>query len=124
MTIARTTLIQRCVERLAQDGPVAREELLRFTHERLLVMVQNLMARYPRLRRWEQSDDILANVHVRLLKCLDRVTVTSVVDLHWYHGLRQGEVAALLNVSLDTVKRRWMVAKVRLAARLGRHASA
>ena len=42
-----------------------------------------------------------------------------VMDLHWYHDLSQKEVAALLGVSERTVKRRWVAAKARLAARLG-----
>ena len=199
MGIAHTTAIQRCIERLDANHADAREELLRLTYDRLLVMIRGLMARYPRLRRWEQSDDVLANVHVRLLRCFDRVAVVSachflslaatnmrrelidlcrhyygdeglgtnhatpcndgegeaalaqeagrgrddpailaewaelhehvarlpdeereVMDLHWYHDLSQREVAALLCVSLKTVKRRWVAAKARLAARLGR----
>ncbi len=36
-------------------------------------------------------------------------------DLLWYHGLSQAEAAALLNVSVRTVKRRWHAARLRLA---------
>jgi RNA polymerase sigma-70 factor (ECF subfamily) len=162
-------------------------------------MIRSLMSRYPGLRRWEQSDDILQNVHVRLLRCLDQISIGSardflclaatnmrselidlsrhyygeegsgknhatphggddgncdldhqvtagredpailaewaelhdhiaqlpdeereVIDLHWYHGLSQREAADLLGISLKTVKRRWVAARARLAARLGR----
>lgn len=191
MAIAHTTVIQRCIDRLYTNHPGAREELMRVAAERLLVMVRGLMLRYPGLRRWEQSDDVLQNVQIRLLRCLDQLPVASardflrlaavnmrrelidltrhhfgdegggshhatppadwagsaaaggddpavlaewaelhaligqlpeeereVMDLHWYHELNQHEVAALLGVSERTVRRRWVSAKVRLAARL------
>jgi RNA polymerase sigma-70 factor (ECF subfamily) len=35
-------------------------------------------------------------------------------DLIWYHGLSQEEAAAVLNVSLRTVKRRWREARLKL----------
>jgi RNA polymerase sigma-70 factor (ECF subfamily) len=42
----------------------------------------------------------------------------AVVDLLWYQGLTQAEVANLLNISAATVKRRWMKARLRLQASL------
>ncbi len=42
-----------------------------------------------------------------------------VFDLLWYHGLTQEEAAELLRVSLSTVKRRWLTARVKLADSLG-----
>jgi RNA polymerase sigma factor (sigma-70 family) len=41
-----------------------------------------------------------------------------VVDLLWYQGMTQSEAAALLEVSLPTVKRRWLSARLRLQAAL------
>jgi RNA polymerase sigma-70 factor (ECF subfamily) len=41
-----------------------------------------------------------------------------VFDLHWYLGMTQPEVAALLGVSSRTVRRRWQEACVRLGAAL------
>lgn len=195
MPIAHTTAIQRCVEQLNTNASGAREELLRIAYDRLLAMIRGLITRYPGLRRWEQSDDVLQNVQIRLLRCFDQVPIASareflglaatnmrrelidlarhhfgkegagknhatplgdgipismpagrdhdpailaewaelhdhvaqlpgeereVMDLHWYHDLSQHEAAAILGVSVKTVKRRWMAAKVRLAARLGR----
>ncbi len=43
-----------------------------------------------------------------------------VVDLLWYHGLTQPEAAEVLNLSLATVKRYWMAARLRLATCLPR----
>jgi RNA polymerase sigma-70 factor (ECF subfamily) len=184
---------------LNTNEPGAREELLKLTHDRLLAMIRGLLSRYPNIRRWEESDDILQNVHVRLLRCLDQVSIGTardflslaatnmrrelidlsrhyygsegsgknhatpsgntesdhrvgqelgtrqddpailaewaelheyvaklpddereIMDLHWYHGLSQKETAALLGISVKTVKRRWLAAKAILAIRLGR----
>jgi RNA polymerase sigma factor (sigma-70 family) len=38
--------------------------------------------------------------------------------LFWYHGLSQAEAAAVLNVSVPTVKRWWLSARLRLKAAL------
>ena len=43
----------------------------------------------------------------------------AVVDLLWYHGLNQDDAAALLGVSLKTVKRRWRSARLSLHDKLG-----
>jgi RNA polymerase sigma-70 factor (ECF subfamily) len=37
-----------------------------------------------------------------------------VFELHWYEGLTHAEAAALLEVSVDTIKRRWQSARLRL----------
>jgi RNA polymerase sigma-70 factor (ECF subfamily) len=42
-----------------------------------------------------------------------------VVDLLWYQGMSQAEAAAVLQVSVPTVKRRWLSARLRLQATLG-----
>jgi RNA polymerase sigma-70 factor (ECF subfamily) len=48
-----------------------------------------------------------------------------VFGLLWYHGMSQAEAAGVLNVSLATVKRWWMSARLRLqAARRGKRQSA
>jgi RNA polymerase sigma factor (sigma-70 family) len=77
MTNARTTTIQRCIERLNAKDPGAKAELLQITHDRLLAMLRAQMPRSARLRRWEQSDDVLQNVHLRLLRCFDQVQIES-----------------------------------------------
>jgi RNA polymerase sigma factor (sigma-70 family) len=39
-----------------------------------------------------------------------------VVDLIWYQGMHQAEAAAVLAVSVPTIKRRWLSARLRLQA--------
>jgi RNA polymerase sigma factor (sigma-70 family) len=43
-----------------------------------------------------------------------------VVDLVWYHGMKQEEVAQVLNVSLATVKRHWQSARSLMQESLGK----
>src|SRR5262249_45380117 len=41
----------------------------------------------------------------------------AVLDLLWYQGLSQAEAAALLEISVPTLKRRWLAARLKLRAR-------
>jgi RNA polymerase sigma factor (sigma-70 family) len=77
MPIAHTTTIDRCIERLNANLPEARTELLQVTRDRLMAMLRAQMPRSARLRRWEQSDDVLQNVQMRLLRCFDQISITS-----------------------------------------------
>jgi RNA polymerase sigma-70 factor (ECF subfamily) len=156
-----------------------------------------MMSRYRGVRRWEESDDVVQNALVRLLRTLEKLPLESsrdylalaafhirrelidlarhyfgpqglganhatpdpahrdvvaaetacapkaeepaaqvawyelheqiaalregereVVDLLWYHGMSQHEAAALLDVSVRTVRRRWQAARMRLAETL------
>lgn len=42
----------------------------------------------------------------------------AVFDLLWYQGLPQAEAAALLDISVPTLKRRWLAARLKLRASL------
>ena len=42
-----------------------------------------------------------------------------VFDLLWYQGLRQAEVARILDVDVRTVQRRWFAARIALVEKLG-----
>lgn len=196
MTDSNPTPIQACFERLNAGDLTARAELLRLTMDRLLAMVRKMLARYPGVRRWEESDDVLQNVMVRLDRCLAQGQVNSpidyfrlaatnmrrelidlarhhygpqggganhatpngksleehadalpaaahddpavflvarelhemidvlpaevreVVELHWYLGMTQSETASALGLSLSTVKRRCVEAKLLLQERI------
>jgi RNA polymerase sigma-70 factor (ECF subfamily) len=198
VTDSNPTPIQACLERLNAGDPAARNELLRLTTDRLLAMVRKMLARYPGVRRWEESDDVLQNVMVRLDRCLaaqgqvrsptdylrlaatnmrrelidlarryygphgvganhatpngksleehadaaptaDRddpaallvarelheaidalpAEVREVAEFHWYLGMTKSEAAAALGLSLSTVKRRCIEAKLLLEKRIG-----
>jgi RNA polymerase sigma-70 factor (ECF subfamily) len=157
-----------------------------------------MLNRFPRVRRWEESDDVLQNVLLRLDRTLEKVPLDSprhflalaaryirnhlidlyrhyygphgpgthhatpdprrpggapldaaaapgphdpavrtdwialheqidalpeqereAVDLLHFQGMSQAEAAALLGVSVRTIRRRWQAARLRLAEPLG-----
>jgi RNA polymerase sigma factor (sigma-70 family) len=197
MSSGAATPIQTCLDALRAGDPAARAELLRISRERILLMTRRMMAKYAAVRRWEESDDVLQNVLLRLHRTLEKVPLESprhflalaavhvrrelidlarhyfgpqgvganhatpdaaspdaviaeaacapgtddsagpvswqelheqiaalpdeereTVDLLWYHGMSQEEVAALLGVSVRTVRRLWQKARLQLATAL------
>jgi RNA polymerase sigma factor (sigma-70 family) len=195
MTTGTATPIQRCLDQLRAGDRSARAALLAVSRERLLLLTRQMLHRFPGVRRWEESDDVVQNVLLRLDRCLAEVPLDSTRDflnlaaaqirrelidlarhyfgpqgmgakhatpedaargnaaveradpdspgrlaglsavhecitglpeedrevfgLLWYHGMAQAEAAALLGVSVRTVKRRWQAARLRLAEALG-----
>jgi RNA polymerase sigma factor (sigma-70 family) len=175
----------------------AREQLIDHSRVRLLRLTHKLLQGFPGVRRWEDTDDVLQNALMRLLRALRSVSPPTVADyfrlatrqlrrelidlarhyygpeglganyasqapgsgsedrrgpvddkadssssnepgrlaawtqfhervaalpeperevfeLLWYHGLTQAEVGVVLNVSVPTVKRRWLAARLEL----------
>ena len=81
MTPGTTTLhLQGCLDRLRGGDPAAREELLRHSQERLRKLTHRMLSRFPAVHRFEQTDDVLQNVLLRITRMLDRVEVASVRD--------------------------------------------
>lgn len=72
--------IRACFERLRAGDPGARAELLRLTHDRVLAMTRKMLARYPAVRRWEGSDDVLQAALIRLERCFAEGLIRSPDD--------------------------------------------
>src|SRR5262245_28837336 len=180
------------LERMRAGDPAAREVLLEHVCERLRRLTRKMLKAYPGVQRWAQTDDVLQNALLRLLRALQDVQPASTreflglaatqvrrelldlarhfyrphgagahhisrdgegpagpgvdepadtsrdpsvlaawtelherierlpaeeretLDLLHYQGLPQADVAALLNVSVRTVQRRWQSALVKL----------
>ncbi len=75
-----TTYLQGCLDRFRAGEPAARDELLRHAQNRIRKLTGRMLARYPHLRRWEQTDDVLQRVLLRVDHLLDRVEVRLVRD--------------------------------------------
>lgn len=74
MTVAApATPIQACLDRLAAGGPAARRELLQLSRDRLLAVLRGQLERFPRLRRWVQSEDVLHDAYQKLDRAVARV---------------------------------------------------
>lgn len=186
--------LQALVDRLNRGDLSARDELIGQACERLRRLTRRLMQDFRRVRAFEESDDVVQNAAVRLMRRLrarppasvaeffrqaareircelidlarshygphgmganlarpaprgggetppapadpadttnDPARLASWTELHqrvealpeeeqavfdllWYQGLSQEEAAGVLGVSLATVKRRWLSARLRL----------
>ena len=193
MVTVRTTQVQSCVDRLRQGDESARAELIEAACARLRALAHKLLHN-NRLRRWEETDDVMQQSLVRLHVALSAVQpesarhflhlaacqmrrvlidlgrhyfrdwgpaanhesqlsgvthVTSgdptpsqiveeaeryerlhaevealpederdVVELRWFHGLTESEVAEIVGASTRAVQRRWVRARLKLAQKL------
>jgi RNA polymerase sigma factor (sigma-70 family) len=79
MADASTTTLQSLVERLQAGDPAARSELINRSCDRLRRLTRKMLRDFPRLRRWEEADDILNSAALRLLEALQAARPTSVV---------------------------------------------
>jgi RNA polymerase sigma-70 factor (ECF subfamily) len=188
-----TAFLQIQIERLKRGDQAARDELIARAGERLQYLTRKIFSDFGRVRKYEDTSDVLQGAYMRLLRRLQSATPTnvqeffqlaareirctlidlarhyygplgagahedtpplanddsgaapldisdyrneprhlsgwtefhehidalpeeerSVVDLLWYHGMTQEEAAQVLDISLSTLKRRWMTARVRL----------
>jgi RNA polymerase sigma factor (sigma-70 family) len=67
--------IQAWLDRLRGGDAAARDELLNCACERLRQLAQQMLKSYPKVRRWEQTDDVLQNALLRLHRSLGQMTV-------------------------------------------------
>ena len=56
-----TAVLERWLERLRQGDEAARQEVIAHTCQRLEALTRRMLRRYPRLRRWEQTGDVMQN---------------------------------------------------------------
>ena len=82
MTDHHTTYLQRCLDRLRAGDQDARKELLNGACERLSQLTRTMLKDYRRLKRWEETDDVLQNALVRLYRALGQVTPASLRDFY------------------------------------------
>jgi RNA polymerase sigma factor (sigma-70 family) len=75
---SKSLLMQNWIDRLRNGDEAARDELLNAACERLREITRKMLRRYPRVKRWEQTDDVLQNVSLRLCRTLSQVTPADV----------------------------------------------
>jgi RNA polymerase sigma factor (sigma-70 family) len=59
------------------DPAVVRSARLEFAQERLLKLTRKMLGGFPKLRRWEQTDDVFQRAMLRLNRALSEVEVES-----------------------------------------------
>ncbi len=82
MTTPSDTLVrvQGLIARLQAGDAAARDALLGAAGERLRALARRMLQDYPRVRRWEETDDVLQNALLRLHRTLQEVTPPSAAD--------------------------------------------
>jgi RNA polymerase sigma-70 factor (ECF subfamily) len=74
----RSTVIQGWLDRLRAGDDSARAALLECAGDRLVRLAHKMLKGFPRVRRWEQTDDVLQNAVLRLHRALESTAPQSV----------------------------------------------
>ncbi len=70
--------LNRLLDRAGAGDANARHELLAFTERRLMRLTRQMLSSYPRLRRWEETDDVFQTAVIRFHKALRDVAPESI----------------------------------------------
>jgi len=68
-----TTQLGVLVQRAVADEPGAFDELAEHSTQRLRVLVRSMLSKYPHVRRWEDTEDVLQAALMRLYRSLQQV---------------------------------------------------
>ncbi|MEQ8787445.1 MAG: sigma-70 family RNA polymerase sigma factor [Pirellulaceae bacterium] len=71
----KTELVQHWIDRLQAGDQSARDALLNCASDRLLRIARKMSRSYPRLKRWEETGDVLQGAVIRLHRALGTVEV-------------------------------------------------
>jgi RNA polymerase sigma factor (sigma-70 family) len=72
-----TSRLTTCLERLAAGDLTARDEIIEVCGDRLRVLAHRMLARFPKVRRWDDTDDVFQNAAMRLHRALGEVPIDS-----------------------------------------------
>jgi RNA polymerase sigma-70 factor (ECF subfamily) len=75
-----STEIERCIDRLRSGDPTVRDELLAHAVGRLTRITHIMLREFPRVHRWEDTDDVRQNAVLRLSRALSEVQPPTVAD--------------------------------------------
>lgn len=65
-----------CLDRLAAGDLAARDTIIELVGERLRILAHRMIARFPNVRRWEETDDLFQNAALRLHRSLGQMRLT------------------------------------------------
>jgi RNA polymerase sigma factor (sigma-70 family) len=77
---SHTLRIQSYLDRMRDGDETARGELLQCASERLRKLVRKMLRAYPRVHRWEETDDVLQNAALRLHRSLGEIALATPRD--------------------------------------------
>jgi RNA polymerase sigma-70 factor (ECF subfamily) len=78
----RSAVLENYLKRLHEGDTAVREELLRLAAERLTELTRTMLRNFRRLRRWEQTDDVLQGALLRLHRALAEVAPPTPRDFY------------------------------------------
>jgi RNA polymerase sigma factor (sigma-70 family) len=70
-----------CLERLRAGEPQARDAVIACAAGRMRIIARRMLARFPNVRRWEDTDDVFQAAAMRLHRTLGRLAIDSPRDL-------------------------------------------
>jgi RNA polymerase sigma factor (sigma-70 family) len=73
--------LQLHLDALAAGDAQARHRIIELCSERLDILVQRMLRRFPNVGRWEQADDVSQEAAIRLMRALDQMSFRSPRDL-------------------------------------------
>src|SRR5436190_23131137 len=77
---SQTVIIQNWIDRMQAGDETARNELLNCACQRLTELTRKMLKNFPRVKRWEQTDDVFQNAALRLYRTLGEVHPTSAAE--------------------------------------------
>lgn len=69
-----SNLLEAALARLAAGEARAREDVTGLAIERLRTIAHRMLRRFPNVRRWEETDDVVQNAALRLYRTLSQIT--------------------------------------------------
>ena len=66
--------LEACIERLAAGDKTARDDMIAFACDRMQSMAGRMLRRFPNVRRWDETGDIVQNAALRLYRSLGNIT--------------------------------------------------
>ncbi|MFM9197612.1 MAG: RNA polymerase sigma factor, partial [Planctomycetia bacterium] len=65
--------LEACIARLAAGDQTARDDLIGFACERMQGMARRMLKRFPNVRRWDETGDVVQNATIRLYRSLGSI---------------------------------------------------
>jgi RNA polymerase sigma-70 factor (ECF subfamily) len=78
----QTTLIEGWLRQVQAGDENARKELLNNACDRLTRLTRKMLKGFGRVKRWEQTDDVVQNALVRLYRSLAKVQPASAIEFY------------------------------------------
>lgn len=75
-----TADLQQCLNRLRTGDDAARTRMLEYANDRLTRLTRKMLRDNPRVKRWEQTEDVFQNAALRLYRALADVQPGNVRD--------------------------------------------